>query len=304
MTDQRCVVIDDVTHALSLMTDLGRSVVGPSAGAIRDSVLRLAVRRNWIVLDYAKYSRWALALISRDELPWFVLDPLLPLDDLHPRARRMRLTRQLDHDSTFIRRVYIDAGGIPSSGSEAVSSGVGVLDDAAASGGTLEYVARLMSQAGAHVKHVAVAASSREARDRAHRWNRTVHWSEHVPGDSRVMHLRDGCPHLPFSAKPSGQPSIPAANGTAVELRVPCNEVVGSLWQVVHVSEEARAATREARSAIARELSRALGREARLSDLSLLGPNVPALVRPGDQVVGDPPIEAFDLAEAAGQRQV
>jgi hypothetical protein len=203
--------------------------------------------------------------------------------------RRLRLTRQFDNSETIVVRKYsAHATSIDLSDLSAV---VGLLDDVAASGSTLIRVAGLAGGAGCSVARVMLCAGSHEARNRFQATARSSKWSQLVNGDWQVVHLRDGCPHLAYSARPTDQDPITGVNGATVEVRVPSYSVLGNHWQVLCMDRCVRDAVTDVRSAVVRELSNVLGRAACILDLSLLGPFVPALTKPGERVTDNVPLE-------------
>jgi hypothetical protein len=293
MASGGCLVIDDVDASLSHLTELGRNVAGASAEAIRNAVLDYAVRRKWFVLQHQAYVEWAIDVIRREEHSWLVLDPLFPVAGLGERVRRVRLTRQFDNNEAIVVRHYVLSAGVEPLDMSCISGDVGVLDDAAASGGTLRNMARLVAQTGGRVSRVILAASSRSAHEFFRASGSVTTWTEFVRGDWQIVHLRDGCPHLPHSGRPTDQPSVHGTDGNAVEVRVPSSAVLGNLWQVLVMDAAVRNAVDIARAEIAHRLSNELGRAALVGDLSFLGASVPALVCQGAIVTADTTLESL-----------
>jgi hypothetical protein len=293
MPSSGCLVIDDVQASLSGLTELGREVAGASAEAIRNAVLDYAKRRNWFILRHQAYVEWATEIIRRREHTWLVLDPLFPVRGLGDRVRSVRLTRQFDDNQAVVVRKYVLAGRAAPTDLSDISGDVGVIDDATASGNTLRYTSRLVAQTGGRVVHILLAASSRCARESFGTAVRDVRWVEFVSGDWQIAHLRDGCPHLPHSGRPTAQPPILGVGGVTVDVRVPSSSVVGNLWQVLYLDTTIRDAVTTARSEIARQFSAVLGRAACVRDLSMLGQFVPALVKQGETVTGDVTLESL-----------
>lgn len=289
MTTGGLMIIDDVEASLATMTPLGRNVVGQAAKTVRQAVVAHANRRGWPVVGYESYVAWACIAMRPEDRTWLVLDPLFPVQDLGIRARRLRLTRQFDSSDTIVVRKYaphtvsIDVSGL--------SAEIGLMDDAAASGTTLIHVARMAGDSGSVVAQVLLCAGSREAQDRFRKENRSASWSQFVGGDWQVIHLRDGCANLAYSARPIDHKPIVGVDGVAVELRVASYGVFGNHWQVLYMDRGVREAVTAGRLEVVRALSAALGRQACVRDLSLLGQFVPALVSPGERVTGDVALE-------------
>lgn len=72
---------------------------------------------------------------------------------------------------------------------EAIMADVGLLDDAAASGGTFRTVADTVERAGGHAAHFAVCASTRAARESLQRRRRDARWSAAVNNLWQVLYI-------------------------------------------------------------------------------------------------------------------
>lgn len=278
------LIIDDVEQAMSRMSALGREISAQAVEAVRAAVLSFAQRRGWLVLPYALYADWATKILAEDQRSWVLLDPLLPVGIANARVTSIRVTRGYDPRPDFL------AGHItPNNAVELVptSGDVGIIDDAAASGRTLRHVAGLIQQAGGRLTRVAVCASSREARTTMSRTTSMMKWSEYYPGDWTIIHLRDGCPHLPFSGRPSGESRVGGTVGAGVEVRFPPTVAAGSLWQVLALDSSIRDAMRFARWTVATQLGESVGHPARVGDLATLGRDVPALIDTSMRVAAD-----------------
>jgi hypothetical protein len=294
------VIIDDVDTALALMTELGRDVTSAAVAAVRTAVLNYAVRRKWYMLPHRAYVEWASEIIGSEGRHWLVLDPLFRVAAFGERARSVRLSRRFDNSQTIVVRRYMHReGGIPLDLPD-IAGDVGLVDDAAASGMTLRYVARLVMQAGGTVQRILLAASSRDARRTVFDARSMVRWQEYMPGDWQALHLRDACPHLPHSGRPTGQAPVTALDGTAVEVRIQSSAVQGNPWQALCMDAAVSNSVTMARVDIARRLSVALGRPACVRDLCFLGPDVPAVVSFGQTVSGEDTLES--LLESAIRR--
>ena len=282
--DRECVVIDDVGAALSTMTPLGRTLVADTCQRIRDAVRAFAVSRNWSVVAYDSYVNWASEIMMRKAGPWLILDPLfMARADMQPRLwQTLRITRTdrgpREESPEPLDRLAQTTGSDP----------IGVLDDAAGSGSTLRYVVRRVQEAGTSVGHVLLCASTRAARDTVRQsLDGTMIWDEFLPrSDWRIIHLRDACPYLPYTGRRTGQTSLAGTDGVPVEIRYPSTHVSGSLWQVLQMSSPVRAAMTEQYRSVTAGLSAAIGRDATVFDLPMLGRGVPALVAPAQEVSG------------------
>ncbi len=279
------------------MTSLGKNIASDSAESIRSAVLDFAARRGWSVILHRSFAEWALGEIASDGRTWVVLDPLLPIDNLGSRVRSVRLSRQFDNNEPVVVRQYSTRDGAIQIQPFEASTDVALVDDAAASGNTLRYVSRLVAQAGGEVSQVRLCASSRAAREACQSQSRGTKWNVFVRGDWSVIHLRDGCPHLPHSGRPTGQPAVAGVDGGEVEVRVPSSLVVGNYWQVLSMDTGISRAIGIARAEIARRLSVALDRPACVRDLSLLGPSVPAFVLRGETATGDLTLQSLAMAK-------
>jgi hypothetical protein len=287
MPDMGCLIIDDVQAAASEMTGLGREVTSASVDAIRTSVLSYASKRNWFVLRYQTYVDWARDWIKRDPCRWVVLDPLFPVGALGDRAQTLRQTRLFDGDATIVTRRYARDNSFAKFYIADAPAEIGIIDDASASGRTIKDVTHFVEQRGGLLTRVLVAASSRSARESFRVAHRAARWSDCVPGDWNVIHLRDGCPMLPYSGRATDKPAMFGVDGARIEIRVSSVFVPGNLWQVLYMDAAVRHAVDSSRLDIARRLTVALGRSARIADLSLLGPFVSADVTPGATVASD-----------------
>lgn len=255
------------------MTAFGRSIIdGPSQG-IRSAVLRFAARRGWETIPYSAYAAWGREQLSVDDGHWTVLDPLFTCPAAGGRIVSVRLSRQFGSDNRILN------GGIAGA-LEPRSEPYGLLDDAASSGRTLRHAVRLLAGAGKIVARILLCASSRNAQDFVRASVPKVRWREFLPGDWRVIHLRDGCAHLPFAGRPTDQPSFRAADGSVTDVRVLSSEVLANPWRVLALDSAIRDAMIFARREVERKLTESLGRPARAADLHLLGRHVSAIVDP------------------------
>jgi hypothetical protein len=276
VTGREPLVIDDVAPCLARMTELGRAVAAKPIESVRAAVHDHAARRGWTVVAHCAFAAWARDLVATDRRPWIVLDPLLEPDGLSEWMHPLRLTRR-SHTS----------GGSVVLGAEFAwrhdghARDAGVIDDGAASGRTLLAAAHMIRQAGGTVVRAAHCASSRMSREAVWRAIGHIGWYDYVTGDWMIMHLRDGSPYLPYSGRLTGQTPVVGPNGP-VQIRLPATTLPSNLWSVAWMDPGVRSAILAARRDIARAFSAHLGHPARISDLPLLGPAVPALVDSDD----------------------
>lgn len=278
MPDAGCMIIDDSTEALLRMTELGQAVAGASTARIVEAVKSYAEKRRWTLVPYTLYREWVTNEVRDTDCHWVVLDPLLRLEELEGSCSSLRLTRGVPQSQPLA-----EADGAES-GFDLLVGPVGIVDDVASSGRTIAHVARAIGRAGAHVAQVRLCGSSHSARDFLARSLTGTRWSAYIPGDWRVIHLRDGCPHLPHTGRPPSSSYIVTEDGSRVPLRVASTGVLGNLWQVLWLEPAIRSIIEESRREVVRLLGEELGKEARVSDLQLLGEAVPALVRANEEV--------------------
>ncbi len=284
MPDTRCLIIDDISETLASMSELGRQVATPALEAVRAEVIAFAARRGWTVLRHRAFAEWAAPVLDREAHSWLILDPLFVGPTDSPRVRRIRISRNYDRDGAIVSRRYTGSLDVPLN---PLSTDVGLVDDAAASGMTLEQVARSVRSAGGRVVHILVCASSREARDAVRARLPVLRWSEFVRGDWSVIHLRDGCPYALSSGRPAGHPLVVGADGGAVDVRVAASSILGSYWQVMRLDTRVRVAMEAARTTIDRNLSASLRRPALVGDLCLLGSGTTVQIAHDHVLVGD-----------------
>jgi hypothetical protein len=293
MREAGCLIIDDHEAALSNMSDLGREIVELPTRAIRAAAAAYAARRGWSVVQHGAYVEWASDLMARERSAWLVLDPLFPIRASDKHLYRIRLSRRFENNASIVIRQWAETDGFRFEDLSLVPGAVGLVDDAAASGGTLRHVAQTVLNSGRTVSHILLAASAEGARNALPESARDARWAEFFRGDWRIIHLRDGCPHLPHSGRPANHPLVSGIDGTAVECRIASTGVAGNLWQVLDMDVAVHSAISVARSEIVRKFSDVLGRPALVRDLSLLGGQVPAIVRPDEVTVADATLESL-----------
>lgn len=278
MPDTSCLIIDDVSPAIAAMTELGRNVASDSTNTIRQVVLSFARRRGWRVVSHDAFAAWIRESVLTGVN--VVLDPLLPVASV-PDAHSCRMTRVAGQQLRWLGP-FLEREGI-----HRYSSLVRLIDDAASSGQTLCQVAQAITVCEARVQEIVVCASSQRSRDGVAARQPGARWRDYVPGDFRVIHLRDGCPFLPYSARATGQTVSLEASGPDIELRVPTSTVPGNLWQVLCMDRGIAEEIAVGRAAIAARLSSELQRDACVRDLPLLGPGMSAVAYRGGPVSAD-----------------
>ncbi len=269
------LIIDDVLPALSAMTELGRAVLTAPLERLRQRVLEYAVARNWSVVKHAAFAEWVRELTGNAGLEWLSLDPLLQNYHNPRQLRPLRLSREFDGGASILRGPTVTGLGNIELVARELTGAVGVVDDVMASGRTLRTTVRLLNAAGVPVTDVMVCASSRGAREAFRQSHRALRWKEFLVGDWSVLHLRDGCPLLPYTGRPTVDRVVLDASGMGWELRVPVTHLLGHPWQVLCMNSEVReAATQTLLEGIA-EFCQRLGRMATVADLRLLSDHVP-----------------------------
>jgi len=260
------LIIDDIGPSLQAMTNLGRQLLDSSVGRLRNAVHGFATRRRWAVVKHSSFSAWARQVAVETGLQWLMLDPLIPAT-ADGVWWPLRVSRVHDAGKTFLTGSIVS--GLGGRIDLASSTGLmGIVDDASSSGSTLRAVFQAAMASGLSIKHVLVCASTRLAREALTQTDRELRWSDHVPGDWRILHLRDGCPFLPFSGRATG--ALVHLKSASLEVRVPSTRLNGHLWQVMYMDREVRAANDAMYAEIPKRLSEYLGRPAIVADLSLL----------------------------------
>jgi hypothetical protein len=296
MSDQNCLIIDDASAALELATSFGRSVLEEPAERIRGAVLSLAARRGWLVAGHREFASWARDLAARSCRRWIALDPLLTGPGAPPEATHLRLSRIFGAGGERIE------GGSLSLRMDVAGAAVGILDDAIASGRTMRLVARSVREAGGTVAQIAAAAASPGGLRAIRAEFAGLRADLYLSGEWRTAHMRDGCPHLPYSGRSSG---LFARNDAGeIELRILAQHVVGSPWQVFVLDSAVRAAVLCAQATVAERLSHELGRTATIGDLPLLGAGIPGVVMPSQTATAASPLDSLFPAQARRETRV
>jgi hypothetical protein len=277
--------IDDVPPVLTRLTALGREVLEPGTTAVRDAVMAFAVRRGCRIIAHGAFADWVSstvtaigcdAIISLDRL-LNLSDAGVPVHQLH--AKRIATTGGYWVDCSWPSDItpYL------------ASARVAIVDDAVASGTTVLAAIRTLAAAGANVTHVVAGVATGDGQARLARRAR-VRICLYVSGRWNIAHMRDGCPHLPFSGRPSHAPS---ATAVAVPRAIPSPSLPGSVWHAAALDAAIHTAIMTARRDAVRRLSEAVGRAALVNDLALLGNGVPALAAAELPLTGETPLQAL-----------
>lgn len=278
MVDRAFLLIDDVEAAFRPLTRIGRAILGACSRDVRETVLCYARRRGWTVVSYDAYATWASGILRKYEHPWLVADPLFPSCGLGARVQIVRPTRISDGLT-----VTLDGGW---TAPDDPSAGVGLMDDAAGTGSTLRYLARMVGGIGATVSHIVLCASTTSAHRVVQTAAPIAQWLEFLRGDWRMVHLRDLCPHLPFTGRRIHRYG-PIGDAAAVDVRAAATELHGGICSALYLDRDIRCAVLSARRHVVSQLSDLVGRSATIRDVGLLGPDVPALCRPDQVPVAD-----------------
>lgn len=272
------VIIDDVRAASRQLTPLGTTVTAGSCEDVRAAILGFAASKGWLVVDHTHFADWTHSLIGATG-SWRLLDPLLEAPVRSGTVRAMRVSRVL-HGADWV----IEPTGLDPLVDLVPGLEIGLVDDAASSGSTLIRACGMVEAVGAVVTRVALCTASTPAREALREHRPQLQWHQFVSGAHRTIHLRDACPYLPHSGRPTAsQPRIETSMGTIV-IRMPSVAIKSGLWTSVFSDYRVLAATLRARSQVTAMFSAAVGREATVADLPLLGANVALPAYPRHEV--------------------
>ena len=173
-TGNRPVVFDDVGASLRQMTLLGQRVMSAIAGRTRKEIVVSAALLGWSVLPHDVYEAWAMEIVRSADRVWLILDPLIDGDD-QKNCWAVRLTRALGKGGWELE------GSLTDDVKAAVAGRlVGIVDDAVATGTTLQYLCRLVGEAGGIVSEFVIGSAKYQGR-------RTL--TEAVPGATWYQYL-------------------------------------------------------------------------------------------------------------------
>lgn len=273
----RMACIDDVEAACAHLSPLGRRVVQDGALAVRSAIISVVRERGWRVVNYGTFRAWCRDK-ENDFKTWVALDPMFAGTE-NPHIVPLRLSRVLHGDVWRIEEQEGFAHGLT------IGKGVVLVDDVAASGMTIRHAVVMLRERSIAVEEIVLCAATSVARK---------HLASECPGIKltccfedeglAAIHLRDACPYLPFSGRPSKQhPDVETSNGR-VPIRIPSTTIRQGLWPHVFGDYRALVATVNARSRVAALLSHELGRDATVGDLRLLGRDIPLPAYPRHKV--------------------
>lgn len=86
------LLIDDLAEAAAHLSDMGKAVVAPSVGTIRDALLESSAAQRCPIVQYRAFSIWANGRLASSEA-CICLDPLLPSQLASCRAIPVRASR-------------------------------------------------------------------------------------------------------------------------------------------------------------------------------------------------------------------
>lgn len=267
--DTRVAIIDDFDAACERLTPLGRYIIGNACLPVRDAVINYAQEHHVRIVDHSTFKEWAIDITKTGT--WYSLDPFLSRDHV-PRlnVRSIRVSRVM-LDGNWV----VDAEGMRINDTVEGSS-VSLLDDAAASGNTLLKMATLLLERGAaNIERIALCASMQNAATRIAQQLPGARMDQFVSGSFMCVHMRDACPYLPFSGRPSfAHEPVRVTNGI-ISPRMPTMTLKGpGPWQPFFSDFAVLHAVVQARVRVHQDLSKHLNRPARVEDLSSLGSDV------------------------------
>lgn len=225
---------------------------------------------------------WKIRSASAGNLRWIVLDPMLSIDSPGARAIRLGFSR------TYANGVWNVAADLPNDFQEFVSGrAIGVLDDACAFGVTMRHACALVRDVGGKVNCVRSCVSSAQGKASILDANPDVEFATFVEGDFEAAHIRDGCPGLPHAGRRVADMTAITFPGGDVQVRIPPTAFSGGLWERMSADRALGWELRKARATLAKRLSEALGRPARVRDMTALGDTVPLLLSLGQRATSD-----------------
>jgi hypothetical protein len=268
MTSDQPVAIDDGGSALALMSQLGQKVMQPVVALVREAVMLYAARAGWKIVSHSTFVHWAARQIDKDYL-WLVLDPLIDPEGLPANALRLRLTRRPDADWRFDDEVPPD---VKSSFS---GKQIGILDDAAASGDTLTFLADSIAHEGGELSDVILCVATDRARSAVSRVAPGAAWVQMYKTPATPIHIRDACPLLPYSGRRLSRLRAITVGQVQLLTAVPPVFFTGGLWHRLSQDRAASSTLRLAWLKAAERYSDFLQRPALVSDIPALGAEIP-----------------------------
>jgi hypothetical protein len=274
-------IIDDIESSSRFLSELGKDVLIPSAQAFRQTIREAAAAKNFTIANHSKYSDWVDDLAD-SRCMWLILDPLIDIESLAPYAVAARVSRVVIEGGW-----QVEAANPAAIEEVARGKSVGVIDDATASGATIAFLGDLVQRAGGTLAHMAFCCATAQARSGLMEKFPSTQWHQFVEGGQVVVHMRDAFPYWPFSGRASAaHPPIQTAAGP-VHIRFPSLTRKSGPWAILFEDYRVLAAFAYARSEATARFSKALGRDATVADLPLLGTHVSLPAYPRHQVAAD-----------------
>jgi hypothetical protein len=274
-------IIDDIEDSSRFLSELGKEVLTDSANAFRRTVREAAAAKGFVVADHTKFSDWVDDLAD-SSCTWLILDPLIDVESLAPYAVAARVSRVVIEGGWQVEAANPSA-------IEEVARGkaVGVIDDATASGATIAFLGDMVQKAGGTLAHMAFCCATVQARAGLKEKFSSAQWHQFVDGGQVVVHMRDAFPYWPFSGRASAaHPPIITPAGP-VHVRFPSLTRKAGPWAMLFEDYRVLAAFAYARSEATARFSKALGRDATVADLPLLGAHSSLPAYPRHQVAAD-----------------
>jgi len=272
----RAVLLDDTKHAMAHLSPLGRRLMTPIIGGLREELLAFANREKWTIIPYCRFVNWIHQFLPDGQL-WFVVDKLFPLKAVPSQAVTLD-----------VHRAYSARGADPLDASltleiegplEIIGHGtpITVLDDAAYTGSTVCSLLHMITQRGGVVKRVALCVARPKAVWECQRLGASVD-CQHMAGSGQdILHLRDFFPWLPFSGRRiKRRRSAPVhSNGSpALDSRLAPTKFAHGAWLHLTGSREVLRLIDNAARLFVVAMDEHLGRSSRVADLALLGDGV------------------------------
>lgn len=280
----RPLLVDDVQEAARHLSPLGQSVVEDACQSVRAVGRAFATARGWTVVDYSDFARWVESLPLQTGV---TLDPLFRASVRN--VHQLRISRILYDDAWRIE--LRDRNGLNELGPGAE---VTLIDDVAVTGSTLQMAHALIEERGAFVRRIALCGATTQARTRLESHLSGLEWLQYTEGGHGAIHLRDACPYLPFSGRPSASHAPIVVETGQVPVRLPSIIIKEGLWAHVFSDYRVLAATIRARSEVSVKLSDSLGREATVADLQLLGEGIALPAYPRHQVTASTTLSSLN----------
>jgi|GEM_PF-6860944 len=262
----RVLVIDDLEPAMNLLTGFGRSLIEPSVELLRDTLGLFTDRMRWDVVRHSSFSQWIEdECDSAQNGQAAVLDPLI---EARAGVRcAVRYSRKIERAGALVTLGIV---GRPMANRCRFDT---VIDDAASSGRTLRHFAEVQRSQGGELRRIFLCAASSGSYSYLRRADVRAQWRAFIPGDWRVIHLRDAFPFLPFAGRFSG--ILRRGLVPDLEFRTPPSQGVSAIWTAVYAGTKVSDAIERARVDIVKALGHQLDRAATVQDIEQLGHGVP-----------------------------